>query len=770
MPARRTIAVLALAALLPIVTIHAGASAASLDIRSDTQSDPSAERVSRAFQRLGGGVPAGDAGRRIGVPILTVGNDAGCDHLATPANNGQGLQAALDAAAMDANGAGETEIRLADTGFFSNRRLFVSDSAGGDQTVTLVGGYANCSSTAPTAGARTSITRGTATSGSLLDIDGVTAAQTVSLRNLTISGGDASGGGGIDVGNNNYVLLENVTVSSNTAANGGGIRLLDIADATETILLALDPVRIHSNSASTHGGGIFCQGSGAQILLDADVRIDRNSSGFSGGGIAARSGCVVDSYASLPGGIYLNSAGASGGGVAVWNGAQFRLIGGEVAFFGFGDASRRTSVDTNEAAIDGGGIWSSDAGTLVRVTDAYIGSNVADSDASGDGDGGGVFVNQGARLETDRTLDADDCHEALRCTNIGFNRAVNGGAIHAVGSQASIDLRQTWLNGNEASDLASVLYAGLAAGEPTSDPIEVLMEGNVIADNVLPGSGEAIFLAYGTDTTIAFTTFAGNADSEFDLMIHDNTANTIRLYSSLVEEMQGDVFNGNWTAPVNPNIGLAECVVAHEVGTMPENGPTVQQAPALLDSERRPLSTSPAVDFCDTLAWTPLEPDLENLPRGVDTVGVTNGLGPYDLGALEFRGTVDGGGRIHFVAALAEVTEDHGILVVAAERVESAQGRTTVRVTPAEQTAVVGDFMTPPDPWILEWEDGETGVRTFEIPIVDDALDEPAEQFLLTMTPETGAGQVDAPSTMIVRIFDNEQGIFADGFERGDSL
>lgn len=528
----------------------------------------------------------------------------------------------------------------------------------------------------------------------------------------------------------------------------------------------LDPVEFGQHPR----GGIECLGSGAQVLLDADVHIDNNSAAFSGGGIAARSGCTVDSYASTPAGIYSNVAGANGGGAAVWNGAELNLIGGEVAFLGVGDAARATTLNRNEAASNGGGIWASDAGTRVRVTDAWISVNVADSDGSGNGDGGAVYINQGARLETDRTLGAGDCHHQRRCTRIAFNQAVNGGAIYALGSQASVDLRQTWLDNNEASGLASVLHAGLAIGEPTSDRIEVLLEGNVIADNNLPGNGEALYLGFGTDTTIAFTTFSGNADSEFDLMVHENAGNLVRLYSSIVDEAQGDVFNGIWGTPTNPNVGSAECVLVHELASLPETGPTVLQGPALLDADRRPLATSAAVDFCDTLTWAPLEPDLENLPRGHDVAGIPDVLGPYDMGALEFRGVVEiDGGQIRFVTPLAEVPEHHGVLTVAAERTGVAQGRTSARVTPNQQTAVLGDYMTPPDPWILVWEDGETGLRTFEIPIVDDDLAESTEQFQLTIALETGAAQIDAPSVMIVRIFDNEQGIFADGFEGAGS-
>jgi hypothetical protein len=45
---------------------------------------------------------------------------------------------------------------------------------------------------------------------------------------------------------------------------------------------------------------------------------------------------------------------------------------------------------------------------------------------------------------------------------------------------------------------------------------------------------------------------------------------------------------------------------------------------------------SPAVDYCDTVVFTPMENDIDGDDRGRDIVEVPNNLGPFDLGADEF--------------------------------------------------------------------------------------------------------------------------------------
>ena len=113
------------------------------------------------------------------------------------------------------------------------------------QTITLNSGTLVLSNTqtiesivGPTAGL--TIT-GNGTAGVFLVNAGVTAG----ITNLTISGGSAISGGGVD--NNGSLALSNLTVTGNTATTGGGIfnnGFLTIVNST-----------ISGNTATSNGGG-----------------------------------------------------------------------------------------------------------------------------------------------------------------------------------------------------------------------------------------------------------------------------------------------------------------------------------------------------------------------------------------------------------------------------------------------------------------------------------------------------------------------------------
>lgn len=695
-----------------------------------------------------------------GFPILTVGNDPACDYTASTTSNG--LQQAIDAADNDANGPGETEIRIANTGNYANRRYFINDLV--DQTVRLTGGFANCAAASPVSGVRTVLRRGSATSGAVLLIDEISALQNVFLENLEFREGDNSSGGGVEIRNNNFVVMTNVWAADNDAGSGGGLSVTDLNDGTQTLLWMLDSNRVFENSAGAFGGGIVCSGTQASVLLDTDVSVNNNRAVFSGGGISLRSGCVLDMYASFPGGVYFNSAG-SGGGVALSGGSRLNVIGGEQGFFGFGDQSRPTSVDRNSAVENGGGLFASGAGTLIRATDAVIEGNAADSDEDGIGDGGGVWLASGARLEVDRTLDADDCHQPLRCSALNDNTAVEGGAVYARGDGTSVDIRQSWINGNRARDFGAVLFSALGPGELPPDSLSVYLEGNVLVSNPLPGNGEVIELRFGNNADIVYNTFADNADSEFDAAVSIGTSNEVDFFGNVVSEVPSLVFSGVWNAPMFPNTGRSDCVVAQEVGSLPQTGPGTVVADALLDGDARPDGLSPAIDACSAAILPPAEPDIENIARGFDVVGISNGPGTLDIGAYEFEGiVVVDGGEVALDPVLFEAEETVGALSFTATRTGAANGALSVRALTVGGTAApASDFVAVNQ--LLNWADGEVGPRTIHVTIVDDALAESTESFQLRLQLVSGTPTAIAPSAAIVTLFDNEAGIFADGFE-----
>ncbi|MBY6205918.1 Calx-beta domain-containing protein [Halomonas denitrificans] len=704
----------------------------------------------------------GDDGPSRGVPVLRVGNDPSCDFTASPSING--LQQAIDAAASDANGAAETEIRLANTGQYVNRRFFINDLA--DQTVRLVGGFVNCASAGPT-GARTVLDRGTASAGPVLLIDQVASLENVFLENLELRGGSGSAGGGMEIRNNNFVIATDVRTTQNSASSGGGIAVGDTNDGTQTLLWLLGDSDVTANTATAFGGGISCSGAQASMVIDTDVSVSGNSTAISGGGLSVRSGCVADVYASFPDGIYENSAG-TGGGIAASNGGRVNVVGGEQGFFGFGDADRRTTVDGNTATENGGGLFVTGAGTLVRMTDAVLRVNRADDDGDGDGSGGGAWVGSMARLEIDRTLDDEACHSVVRCSDVAGNSAVQGGGIFVRGNGTEVDVRQTWFTLNSASDSGAALYSTLAGGELPPDSVDVYLEGNVFTGHPMAGNAEVVTLNFGNDARLVYNTFAGNADSEFDSAVFLNTSNNVDFFGNLVAESPGRVFSGIWGSPSFPNIGSAACVVAHEIASLPPGSTDSVAADAMLDGGLRPTGVSPAVDFCDAATYPILEPDLENLPRGVDTAGVTNGLGPFDLGALEFRGTIDGG-EVAFIDLLVEMNEGDPARTLLLRRTGAAQGEARIRVQTVAGSAMPGSDFAPIDT-VVTWADGDNLPKSVVLGLVDDGVGEDRERLTIQLSIDGGTGTLGAPSTLPVTIYDDDAGVFADGFEGPGSL
>ncbi|MEN1728248.1 MAG: hypothetical protein AAGJ52_07385, partial [Pseudomonadota bacterium] len=345
-------------------------------------------------------------------------------------------------------------------------------------------------------------------------------------------------------------------------------------------------------------------------------------------------------YASFPDGVYSNLAG-SGGGYAVSNGSRLTVFGGESSFFGFGDQTRRTTIDGNRASENGGAILLGGSGSVVRLTDASTVGNRADEDDNGTGNGGAIFVSAGARLEVDRTLGAADCHQPIRCSEFSGNEAVEGGAIYARGNDTEVDIRQTWFTLNRASEFGSVLYSSLDAGELPPDSVSVYLEGNAFVENSLPGNGEVIEFRFGNAVELRYSTFAANADSEFDASLSIGTSNVISFNGNAIDESDGLVFSGIWNSPTFPNSGQVNCSLARDFGPLPTFTANNFVGDPVLGSDYRPGLASPAVDVCTDTTAAPQEPDIAQALRGIDTAGVSNGPGPYDAGAFELQITTD---------------------------------------------------------------------------------------------------------------------------------
>jgi CSLREA domain-containing protein len=190
----------------------------------------------------------------------------------------------------------------------------------------------------------------------------------VRLANLTLTGGAAGSGGGINVDASELSLV-NVTVSGNSAGSTGGGIYVDGGQ------LFLTRSTVSGNSASVHGGGIYNDG---QVSL-ANSSVRNNSAGSSGGGIYNISSDLTVQSSTIQANEALGTDDGFEGGGGVFNvgTGTVNIIGTTIAgnrapeASGGGMLNINTSpsfasisgstISGNSAAVYGGGIYNNNA-------------------------------------------------------------------------------------------------------------------------------------------------------------------------------------------------------------------------------------------------------------------------------------------------------------------------------------------------------------------------------------------------------------------------
>ena len=710
-----------------------------------------------------------------GSNVITVGFDlGGCDFTASSSNNG--LQQALDAANQGANAGVNNEIRVARSGDYSGRNYFINDSVQGDQSITIVGGYEFCDSPEPGPGLATELDADGSLPGPAIFIFATVDQEVVTLENLRIrNGSNPSGdGGGLAINNNNFVILRNTNITTSTAGDGGGVSITGLPGGN-TVLWLLDGSSLFGNTADARGGGLYCNGADS-VVFDTLTGVSLNEAN-NGGGFYVDAGCNAVSYASSPLGIFFNEAVVDGGGVyTAGMGSVFTLNGGENFLLGFGDASVAGKIRDNTAGRHGGGIFAGNPSATgsneqVNIFDGWIVGNVADANDSDSaiGSGGGIYLRDNASLTMDRRLAGDDCHNPVFCSKISENQARRGAAVRVLGGDAAsselIDIRQTWITENINTEFPQIINI---SGDSDSG-IELLMEGNVIAENQVQNGGplRTIRLNDVDSATIAFTTITDNNVFPFDAAIEASGQGDLQVFSSILHEDFGSVFDATFGSGLT---GEADCLLVNEDGTQPPQSTQVFVGDPGFD-EMIPYGLtleSDAIDFCDTALYMPQDSDILGNPRGVDIAGVQNILGPFDLGAVE-RNEQPDGGEIILVNPLIEVMENISnppaeFPILRLERQGGTELPSSIRVFSVDGDAVAGVDYEPID-IVVDWGDGEEGFRSVSIELIDNGVEDGNKTFTLMLQVLSGASVIGSPSSATVTIIDDEIVLFRDGFE-----
>ncbi|MDT0630243.1 choice-of-anchor Q domain-containing protein [Rubrivirga sp. S365] len=331
----------------------------------------------------------------------------------------------------------------------------------------------------------------------------------VAFTDLVLRNGSADEGGAVRLEAGSEATFTNGGVFGSVAdTNGGGIYVAE--NASLTITSSDDrEARLSGNTAfggdaGMGGGGVWSAGS---TTISDGVVIEGNGavgSSGSGGGVLNSGGTLTVTRATITN----NRANRAGGGIEDFGDddgdtdvtlTETTLAGNRIVdanpgnggglHSGGGDVVVSSSVVTGNAAVEGGGLWTS--GTL-SLSETRVAGNTGYGDAADNG-GGGVY-NEGG------TVDASD-------SVIEGNRAVgesgSGGGLLSTGGAVTVE--GGFVRGNQANRAGGGIE--LAGGTLSLSTVSV--RDNRIED-ANPGNGGGLHVGGSGSATVSRSTFAGN--------------------------------------------------------------------------------------------------------------------------------------------------------------------------------------------------------------------------------------------------------------------
>ncbi len=272
----------------------------------------------------------------------------------------------------------------------------------------------------------------------------------LTLVNLTLTGGQASGGGGAVYVKNSNLTIEACILWGNQASYGGGVFLETSGTMTVT------DSSILNNQASIDGGGIYSAG---PVTL-TNVKLNNNVAGQDGGGVSvwagkfsATAGEIKDNQAGRNGGganvndsVYVhgtwisgNKSGNDGGGILQWNGSNGSTVVIEETLFW-----------SNTAVIHGGGL-AVDHGAETTINHSVFLQNTVDSKNETQAKGGGVYFSEESTLSTNSILIVrTDFEENKSKCGTNCPGSIGGGVYAYVNLPGLLKLTEDTFHANDA--------------------------------------------------------------------------------------------------------------------------------------------------------------------------------------------------------------------------------------------------------------------------------------------------------------------------------
>lgn len=594
--------IVSLAVVLPLSAQEQGVSAAM------QQAFVTASQAAEAGQSL----PAGTDVYRVG---------PGCTY--------SSIQDAIDA--VPNRGSGVIRIR---SGSYSENLSI------GSKSVDLLGGHANCTSSA--APGTSVINASSSTSSAIFMIAGNDNYRLYLSQLDLVNGVGSNGlspGGGLTVvtstGRTATVSLNRTRVYGNQSSyHGGGIAM--IGDGSGSLSL-LDNSQIMFNQvtgSNPYGGGLYCDGDYFIIMtggsIHSNVAGQSSDDNARGGGIYL-DGCDMtwlaqdpvqeSDTAALNNNTAHGTGESGGGGLYATGGAQVDLIGAHLVILGDPVSSRPLRIHSNGAQADasggvkrgsGGAVYAFGTDTRVRLDRTWVHENYAAW--------GAFYARSGAEIIVERG--SETCHSPRRCSrvydNIGF---LNPVAFAHSNGKIRFSRSVITDNRDEPTSYLTALFESQFGGE-----IEIgdsLVFDNH-ADTGLAGMG-------GSPTIrVRRSTFSANTFGSSVMWASDETS--VSIFDSIIYE-PGTIMAGSYGDP----LFTLDCIVWHDDqlgGTR-----TLIADPRFVDPDNRLFylkPDSPAINYCTVPPPAP-GVDLDWNPRGVcHSTEQPCGTEVYDLGAYEY--------------------------------------------------------------------------------------------------------------------------------------
>jgi len=485
-----------------------------------------------------------------------------------------------------------------------------------NKSLTIVGGFSNCTDDSSDP-ATPSFINAIGSSTTLTVSNAIAGVPTVLVRNIVLFNGDggATKGGGVDLSGGILLRLDNVDVQDSDADYGGGIRIhggppIPTLSLEGGSLIGGTSIFGGSNSASQHGGGIYCDDGGVIEWEHASINFNN---ALVGGGMYLE-GCTL-TMPSAPGSelrtveIRGNEALQAGGGLYATGSSDITLTS---------ELNRQVRISNNKAGTTGGGIY------LINSNLDAAGLKLEQNSA--EGNGGAAYL-LGSTFDLGRgNPTGANCPDRERCATITRNLSADpvGGVLGGNGSV--VDLRQVFVEANSGNSVAAL---------SVSNGSTLILRDVQLTGNTATGGGDSRLIS-AVDATLDLRHVTAAAN-EVNSLIRTLSSSTVTIHDSILWEPGIPTLGGDGTAILDLSCnnasenGTIAGAVTHTPGFL--TGDVVGLPPPILHL----APSSKNIDTCDDAPLPNPAFDIIGQLRVVDIPEVADGAGALDRGATEYQ-------------------------------------------------------------------------------------------------------------------------------------